>query len=102
MKTKQSTYVIKTKLKYDDNFIQGCLLLLYRHQTKEEKDESKTIHANQLGFNKADAPILTPLAEKLGEWGPSVLTPADMAEIRQRIGKYLAQIEQLLFIQKPT
>lgn len=65
------------------------LVIVYRNQTGEEKDESSTIKKNGRGFNKFDAPILTTIAENYLECG--FVSQDDFATVSRLIPKYHAQ-----------
>ena len=65
------------------------LLIVYRNQTSEEVEKQTANRKNKIGFNKADAPILTALAEKYLDQGE--LSPAELATVRRLIAKYWKQ-----------
>lgn len=52
-------------LKGDQEFIEKCIILLYKEQTSEEKNVKDSIEHNNVGFTKGDALIMTTLAEQL-------------------------------------
>ena len=62
------------------------LLIVYDNQTGQEKGALNTKKRNGVGFNKADAPILSELAEKFLHDG--FLTPAELEIVSERIAKY--------------
>ena len=65
------------------------LLIVYRNQTSDEVKKQTANRKNKIGFNKADAPILTALAEKYLDQGE--LSPAELATVRRLIAKYWKQ-----------
>ena len=67
------------------------LMIVYGGQTGEERSEGATIKDNGKGFNKFDAPILTPIAEEYKSQG--WITRSQLEEVSHRIQKYHAQWE---------
>ncbi len=67
------------------------LMIVYGGQTGEERSEGATIRDNGKGFNKFDAPILTPIAEEYKSQG--WITRSQLEEVSRRIQKYHAQWE---------
>ena len=65
------------------------LLIVYRNQTGSEKQEMTANKQNGIGFNRIDAPILTPLAEKYLDEG--FLTLSELETVRRLIAKYWKQ-----------
>ena len=65
------------------------LLIVYHNQTGDEVEKLTANRKNKIGFNKADAPILTALAEKYLDQGE--LSPAELATVRRLIAKYWKQ-----------
>lgn len=96
--------LIRTKLAHDTDFVKKCLIRLYEQQEEDEQDRGETTHENGVGFNKADAFILTPIArnmvlESIGSGLPPeriIITADAMDECRMRLPKYVAQLERLL------
>jgi hypothetical protein len=96
--------LIRTKLAHDPAFIKLALLRLYEQQEDDEQARGETTHENGVGFNKADAFILTPIAsqmvlESIGSGIPPeqiIITADAMDECRMRLPKYVAQLERLL------
>jgi len=68
------------------------LLIVYDNQTGQEKGALNTKKRNGVGFNKADAPILSELAEKFLHDG--FFTPAELEIVSERIAKYHNQWKQ--------
>ena len=69
------------------------LMIVYRGQTGKEKSLGMTQGENGVGFNKADAPILTPIAEKYESYG--YVTREELAIVTRLIRKYHRQWEEL-------
>lgn len=67
------------------------LMVVYGGQTGEERAEGSTIKENGKGFNKFDAPILTPIAEDYSSRG--WITRSQLDEVSHRIQKYHTQWE---------
>ena len=67
------------------------LMIVYGNQTGEERAEGSTIKENGKGFNKFDAPILTPIAEDYANQG--WIMRSQLEEVSHRIQKYHAQWE---------
>lgn len=65
------------------------LLMVYSNQTGDEKQNGRAKHVNGKGFNKADAAILTSLAEFYLK--NKYLYRSDMQTVSRRIRKYHAQ-----------
>ena len=86
-------HIIEARLLTDDEFLLKCLLVLYNHQEYDEQDTHSTYHQNGCGFNTADAPILTVLAEK-AQYGD--LNSEQIKVCRKRITKYCKQLTQYL------
>ena len=67
------------------------LMVVYGGQTGEERAEGSTIKENGKGFNKFDAPILTPIAEDYANRG--WITRSQLDDVSHRIQKYHVQWE---------
>lgn len=65
------------------------LVIVYRNQTGDEKDDGETRKKNGVGFNKFDAPILTAIAENYLGYG--YVFQDDFAIVSRLIQKYHAQ-----------
>ena len=68
------------------------LLTVYRNQTGDEKEKGVAKCVNGKGFNKVDAPILTPLAEFYLR--NKFLYRSDQQTVSRLIRKYHAQWEE--------
>ncbi len=67
------------------------LMIVYDGQTGLEKTEGTTRRDNGIGFNKVDAPILTPIAEKYASCG--YVTREELSIVSRLIRKYHRQWE---------
>lgn len=67
------------------------LLRIYEHQTEDEKASQSTHHDNGIGFNGADAEILTSLAHQV-KAGRN-MSEKQMALIHKKMPKYARQLE---------
>lgn len=65
------------------------LLKVYRNQTGSEKADCDVKERNGHGFNKVDAPVLTPIAEFFLE--KKFIRKSDLREVSFRIAKYHRQ-----------
>ncbi len=65
------------------------LLIVYKNQTGDEKNDRETQNKNGIGFNKYDAPILTAIAENYLATG--TVDRDDFATVARLIQKYHAQ-----------
>lgn len=75
--------------KYDDQ-VGKALIKLYTYQTVDEKQEHATKEHNNVGFNAADAPILTSFAEFYQKRG--FLSQKQLIIARKKIMKYAGQL----------
>ena len=67
------------------------LMIVYGGQTGKEKSQGTTCGDNGMGFNKFDAPILTPIAEKYASCG--YVTRNELHTVSRLIRKYHRQWE---------
>lgn len=84
--------IIESLLNSDDEFVKTCLILLYNKQEEDEQSMEESIHQNGVGFNKADARILSDLAIQVIESGELKVNTG----IRNRIKKYARQLSHYL------
>jgi len=68
------------------------LMIVYNGQTGREKSNGMTRGINGIGFNKVDAPILTPIAEKYASCG--YVTREELSIVSRLIRKYHRQWEE--------
>lgn len=81
---------IKWLLTNNDKFLISGLLRIYSHQTNDEKAVEGTKYINGIGFNSADAEILTSLAKFVLVKG--YLTPKQKELARKKLPKYAKQL----------
>lgn len=81
-------------LAYDLDFAVKCLMLLYERQTLDEQAMEDTHHRNDVGFNSADAPVLSPIAEAIR--ADQGLNQQDKRELHTRMIKYARQLMPLI------
>ena len=81
------------KIKTDDDSVKSFLLMLYGQQTADERRGRYTYSENRRGFNRADAPVLTSIADQLikKRW----LTWKQIEAARSRLIKYANQLSRL-------
>ena len=82
---------MQTEEHVEDHIDIRKLMVVYGGQTGEERAEGSTTKENGRGFNKFDAPILTPIAEDYECQG--WITRSQLEEVSHRIQKYHAQWE---------
>lgn len=75
--------------KYDDQ-VAKAILKLYNYQTADEQICSETKENNGVGFNGADAEILSSFARFYAKTG--YLSPKQMIIARKKIMKYAGQL----------
>lgn len=80
----------------DDNYLIGALLALYNCQTFDEQNSETTKHANNIGFNALDAPILTDIAKFYLK--RNFLSPKQIVFVRTTLHKYSNQLSLLEII----
>lgn len=83
-------YTLKSLAQGDDDFLYLCLKKLYYNQTHYEQGIKKTYERNEVGFNHADAPVMSRYAEAAIKGLP--LTMSELHDLRRRIRKYTAQL----------
>ena len=80
-------------LETNDKAVARALIRIYERQTSSEQAEHTARENNNRGFNKADAPALTSIAQKLLHYGS--LTPNQLKYVRRRITKYWRQLLEI-------
>lgn len=92
--SKQSLSIleIKVKLATDDKWLYRGLLAIYACQTSEEQATEATLESNGVGFNGADAGILSSFAEQLKV---KPLTEKQRIIARNKMIKYAGQLKQI-------
>ena len=84
---------IKSLVQTNDKVLYGALRKLYAQQTADEQKAGETKHHNGVGFNGADARIMSSFAEFLERTG--FLTPKQKAVARRKLVKYNKQLTRL-------
>jgi len=85
-----------------DEFAVKCLKVLYDKQTEDEKQTLSTHHYNDVGFNGADAEILSSFAKQVFIWEQGntgyqkPLSPKQMALLQKKLPKYAKQLSKFL------
>jgi len=80
----------------DDAYAIGALLAIYNNQTKDEKKDNHTKYDNGVGFNGADAQILTSLSKHYLAKG--WLSPKQLSVVKNKLPKYNRQLENTTII----
>lgn len=89
----------KRRLK-KQNYRHLVILELYRRQTDDERSAKKTIDHNDVGFTSFDAPVLTPIAEKVER--RERLSKEEERQLRYRLPKYWGQFTVTTLVEPPT
>lgn len=84
---------IKNLVQTNDKVLYGALRKLYAEQTSDEQAAGTTKHYNGVGFNGADAKIMSSFAEFLKRTG--FLTPKQKVVARRKLVKYNKQLTRL-------
>ena len=84
---------IKNKLKTDIRWLLKGVVAIYNLQTFEEQASGNTIKGNGVGFNSADAPFLTSIAEQI--LADKFLTEKQINAVRKAMIKYSGQLTAL-------
>lgn len=84
---------IKAKLASDDKWLYRGLVAIFNKQTADEKVAGRTDYDNGIGFNGADAEILTSFAMQYIERG--FLTPKQKEITRKKMLKYAGQLTKI-------
>jgi hypothetical protein len=84
---------IKVMLRTNAQWALRGLLRIYENQTSDEQVSETTRHHNNIGFNGADAEILTSLAKQV--IGGRNLSEKQMTIVYRRMPKYARQLEMV-------
>ena len=84
---------IKILIQENDKVLYGALKKLYAEQTADEQADGNTKYNNGVGFNGADAKIMSSFAEFLNKTG--FLTPKQKIIARKKLIKYKKQLTRL-------
>jgi transcription initiation factor IIE alpha subunit len=84
---------VEENINTNPNAVNRALLTLYEQQTLDEKSSHLTSHTNKMGFNGADAPFGTSLAEQIMKG--RTLSDNQLATARRMLKKYVKQITKI-------
>lgn len=85
---------IKDKLATDDRWLYRGIKAIYDYQTLDEQRTNDTHESNGVGFNSADAELLTSYAKFLQNTG--FLTPGQLVYARKKMAKYAGQLFRIV------
>lgn len=86
--------IIKNRLLTDNAWLNRGILAIYQHQTLDEKLDGNTKEDNGIGFNGADAVILSSFAQQLIL--KKYLTEKQYAIARKKMVKYSGQLLNII------
>lgn len=94
---------IKTNLQQNDWWVVRSVKAIFeKGQTADEQNSESTQHFNGVGFNGADAAILSSFAKQIIAWYQKgtpkyrfPLSPKQLTMARQRIMKYTRQLAEI-------
>lgn len=93
-KTKQQRIdYIRRQIAGNDGWMLKGLLTIYSYQTLSEQATGTTKENNNVGFNGADAEILSSFAQQFKNRGS--LSPKQMEIARKKMVKYARQLESI-------
>lgn len=84
---------IREKLASNDNWLVRGLLAIFSRQTASEQEAGVTSEDNGIGFNGADAEILSSFAKFYAKNG--YLSPKQREIARKKMLKYAGQLEKI-------
>ena len=84
---------IRKLLEVNDRAVERAVVAIYREQTRDEQRSRTAKHNNGVGFNAADATLLSEYAERL--LNGRRLYHFELAECRIRISKYARQLHTI-------
>ena len=93
MPDKLKVVYIKERLSSDDRWLIRGLIAIYNYQTSDEKSSGETKELNGMGFNGADAFILSKFAQQYLEkkW----LSEKQLEIARKKMSKYARQLVEI-------
>lgn len=102
-KTACTVEEVRARVGSDPKWAQRAVVAIYRHQTMDEQAAGLTAHDNGIGFNNADARILTDFAKQIlglpGSSGrPRLATPLtgrQLAVAYRLMPKYARQLHRI-------
>lgn len=86
--------IIKSRMLSDDAWLYRGILAIYTFQTEAEKFDNQTIEDNGIGFNGADANILSNFAVQLNL--KKFLTDKQKMLARKKMVKYSGQLLNII------
>lgn len=84
---------IQQMLTTNDRAVIRGILAIFNNQTSDEKQSEQTRLNNGIGFNGADAPIMSSFAKQIQQNRP--LTDRQMEIARRRMLKYAGQLTMI-------
>lgn len=91
--TKHTRESILSLLEKRDEAITRGIVAIWRYQTSSEKVTGTTNQDNGVGFNGADAPLLTSFAEQINRG--RTLSEKQMGWARKKMPKYAGQLARI-------
>ena len=79
----------KAHLRRDRDEAFDVAMMIYIGQTRDERRTATTIYDNNVGYDQADAPLLTPIAERY--WRGEEITQRELLQAAIRAPKYAGQ-----------
>jgi hypothetical protein len=98
-KLKWTKAEIKEMLEKSDKALIRGLMTIYGYQTDEERNTGHTVEDNGMGFNGADAELLTQFALFYSQ--NNYLTPGQITWARKKMLKYAGQLANHANIHNP-
>lgn len=95
----QRQLIIQQKLQHEDEFLKKCVIVLFGEQEADERAAKSTHHDNGMGFNKADANLLSEMAIVYKNcWDQQIpeVSAKQLPEVRKRMLKYAGQLSRLI------
>jgi len=87
--TRREIDAFKAHLKANQDEALDAVMMIYLGQTTDERRTATTIYDNNVGYDQADAPILTPIAKRY--WTGEQLTQRERLQAATRAPKYAGQ-----------
>lgn len=92
-RTDWSVEDIKNLLKTNDTFVIRSLIKLYSYQTLDEKKAGETKDNNGVGFNGADAAVLSQISRDMIK--TYIISKGQVNFVRRKIMKYAKQLTRI-------
>ncbi len=90
---------VSTNLKKDDVWVIRGIVAIFNYQTADEQASEETKEDNGVGFNSADANILSSFAKQIQKWNPdklrTPLSPKQFIIARKKMVKYSGQLARI-------